>query len=117
MQKAKLSEYATLLTAVPLLTNAPPFIRVILDNMRPCFDEHGNAQVAIGITGTGQNPYHRITYRNSSGESVLFGCYDGKAPRPHWDGASSGWGLKTMEFEEVEILLGLVSGVLAKKAA
>jgi hypothetical protein len=85
----------------------------ILDNLHKCKKQHGDAIVAIGVTGTGQSPYYRIMY-SADGNLEVFDTFFNNhvsfsvEDRPITGGES--WSIKYMTLEEVTTLRGKIKG-------
>jgi hypothetical protein len=76
--------------------------------MLACAREHGDAYVRIGITGTGQKPYFRVTYRavDKPQEEVIYGSYyDNGESLEEGHAVSYNWSTRAMSFGEVDAFL------------
>jgi hypothetical protein len=70
--------------------------------MRQCNAVHGNASIRIGITGTGQKPYYRVTYLSPTGNEQIFGSfYDNHDPLENGFVETDNWSTEPMAFDEV----------------
>jgi len=97
-------EDSTIATVWPGLTHRHAYVRGVLDKLRKCKKENGNAAVRIGVTGTGQKPYYRIFYfSDNGGEAVITGSYfDTHAPFDETQVAmTDNWSSQHMDFSEV----------------
>jgi hypothetical protein len=98
----KIPADSTIETVWPHLTNQKPYVSGALHKLRQCNGMHGNASVRIGVTGTGQRPYYRITYTLSDGDEQIFGSfYDNHDPLGNGFVETSNWSSRSMLFDEV----------------
>lgn len=75
-----LASDATIADVVPTLQNPEEYLRVVLQNMFDCNQKHSRVLVRIGITGTGQVPYHKVSFIDPDGLENVYAAYDGKHP-------------------------------------
>lgn len=105
-----LARDATIADVLPTLQKPEDYVRTILSNLSVCKREHGNALVRIGVTGTGQVPYHKITYVEPDGSEQLFAAFDGKHRFQGVEVGAAAWSTSGMDFVEVQGLLGKIRG-------
>jgi hypothetical protein len=94
------------------LTHQREYIAGVVDKMRLCMRNHQNASVAIGITGSGQKPYYRITYKaHGTGTTTIFGSfYDNHEPLESAFATSSNWSTETMNYGELLAFFRIKTG-------
>lgn len=96
---------ATIATVWPHLTHQRDYVRGVLQAMRRCNAKHLNSSVRIGVTGTGQKPYYRISYapQDGGGELEIFDSfYDNHDPFESGFAATNNWSSRSMTFTEVQ---------------
>jgi hypothetical protein len=103
---------ATVETVWPTLTHQRDYVGGILHKMRQCLREHGNAYVSIGITGSGQKPYYRITFQVPSYEvPQIFGSYyDNHDPLEIAFADTSNWSLASLSYDSLLDLFARKTG-------
>ena len=97
----------TIIEAWPHLINQRLYVAGAYQKMRMCFKQHGNAEVRIGVLGTGQKPCYRITYKHlPKGDEVIFGSFwDTHDPLENEHAETNNWSTRTMSFTQVEAFL------------
>lgn len=99
-----LAQDATLATVWPHLTHQRDYIAGLFNKMKICVKQHGNADVRLGVTGTGQKPCYRISYRTAEGSQIFGSFWDNHQPLDNEVAKSENWSKTTMSFEQVEVL-------------
>ena len=66
----------------------------------------------IGVIGNGNVPYHKVIYRGTDGDDVLFYAYDGLHEFSCGVSDSSTWSSADMSIEAVSSLLAEIRGVV-----
>jgi hypothetical protein len=110
IDRIRLPTDATIADVIPTLQNPEEYLRVVLDNMFRCKQERDSPLVRIGITGTGQVPYHRVSFTGANGDEELFGAFDGRHPFKEGNTLERSWSSATLTIEEVQELLGQQRG-------
>jgi hypothetical protein len=82
--------------------------------MRPCWREHGNAYVKIGITGEGKAPFHKVTYFDESGLENLYGWFANSVMGAPSDAEKNSFSTASMSYEKVEQLIASIRGFVIK---
>jgi hypothetical protein len=86
----------------PHLTYQKDYVSGALQKMRQCNQAHGNSSIRIGVTGTGQRPYYRVTYNAPDGSEQIFASfYDTHEPLENGFVDSGNWSDKSMTFDEL----------------
>ena len=99
---AALPKSATVITVWKHLTHQKQYVSGVLHKMRQCKAAHGNAQIRIGILGSGQKPYYRITYLLPSGDEEIFGSfYDNHDPLESGFAKTGNWSDTTISFDQL----------------
>jgi hypothetical protein len=102
----KILSDSTIRSVWPHLTNQRDYVAGALNKARLCNKENGNALVRIGVTGSGQKPCYRVSFRNLSGTEAIFGSYwDTHAPLDNEHAINTNWSTETMTYEEVHALM------------
>jgi hypothetical protein len=97
---------STLATVWPHLTHQRDYVAGVRHKAKQCNDEHGNAFVKIGVTGSGQKPCYRIFYKTDEGGDEIFGSYwDMHAPLDNERALNTNWSTAAMSFDEVHALM------------
>jgi hypothetical protein len=91
---------STIASVFQYLTHKDNYVRWALQKMRECNKAHGNSSIKIGVTGTGQKPYYRITYK-ANGEKIFGSFYDNHEPLEIAFADTSNWSRKSMTFDEL----------------
>jgi hypothetical protein len=114
-KSALLAPDATLEDVRSTLTKPEDHVAMVLSTMQPCRRKHGNAQVRIGVTGTGKVPYHKVVYLDDDGAEQLFASFDGHNPDHKNKVHEHTWSTRAMSFAEVQGLLGRIRGSALKR--
>jgi len=72
--------------------------------------------VRIGITGTGQEPSHKVVYHDPNGEEVTVEAFGGRVPF-ETPLQTHAWSAVAMTFADVQKLLGEIRGFRGIKAS
>jgi hypothetical protein len=97
-----LSSNATLIAVWPHLAHQKSYVSGALQKMRQCNSAHGNSQIRIGILGSGQKPYYRITFLSSLGQEEIFGSfYDNHDPLENGFAKTGNWSTVATGFDEL----------------
>src|SRR5450631_1096448 len=97
-----LSSNATVITVWPNLVHQKIYVSGALQKMRQCNAAHGNSLIRIGILGSGQKPYYRITFLPPSGQELIFGSfYDNHEPLENGFARTGNWSTATIGFDEL----------------
>jgi hypothetical protein len=103
---AKISADATIETVWPHLADPRVYVAGARQKMMTCANQHGNAHVCIGITGTGQKPCYRIIYKTPAGSEIVYGSYwDNHDPLENGDAITNNWSTASMDFNQVDAFL------------
>lgn len=108
---------ATIATVYAHLTHQQEYVRGVLQAMRQCNAKHLNSSVRIGVTGTGQKPYYRVSYLpHAGGDDEIFGSfYDNHEPFEIGFAATPNWSSRSMSFVEVQDFFADAIGFKGKK--
>lgn len=113
----KIAPDSTIETVWPHLTHQKPYVSGALQKMRQCNAAHGNATIKIGITGTGQRPYYRVSYVSAPESERIFGSfYDNHDPLENGFVETNNWSSRSMTFEEVLGFYANAIGYAGKRA-
>lgn len=97
---------STISTIWTKLADPRPYVGGILGKLRTCSNEHGNAYVVIGITGSGQKPCYRVFHKSPAGTEVIYGSYwDNHQPLDNQDAITANWSSSSMSYAEVDAFL------------
>lgn len=101
-----LSDDATIETVWPHLAHPREYVAGVRHKMLNCSQQHGNAHVCIGVTGSGQKPCYRVFYKSPAGADIVFGSYwDNHDALAIEDAITNNWSSKSMDFEQVDAFL------------
>ena len=93
-------------TVWPHLTHQRDYVAGARHKAKQCYDQHGNAFVKIGVTGSGQKSCYRVFYTETGGSEVIFGSYwDTHDPLDNEQAINTNWSTAAMTFEEVHTLM------------
>lgn len=93
---------ATVITVWPHLAHQKSYVSGALQKMRQCNSVHGNSLIRIGILGSGQKPYYRITFLSPSGQEEIFGSfYDNHDPLENGFAKTGNWSSVAIGFDEL----------------
>jgi hypothetical protein len=70
--------------------------------MDTCLKAHGSANVRIGVTGSGQKPCYRITYKAGDSEAIYGSYWDTGNPLDREDALNTNWSTAAMDFAELD---------------
>ena len=112
---SKLASNTTIADLLPTLQRPEEYVRVVLANMHACKRVHGNAMVKVGITGSGQVPYHKITFFTAEGSEELFDAFDGKHRFKGVEVGTASWSTENLSFDQVQALLGSIRGFTSNR--
>ncbi|KQP00286.1 hypothetical protein [Methylobacterium sp. Leaf91] len=102
----KIASDSTIATVWPHLTNQRNYVAGARHKAQQCRDQHGNAFVKIGVTGSGQKPCYRVFYKGADGSEVIFGSYwDMHDPLDNERALNSNWSSVAMTYEEIHALM------------
>lgn len=97
---------STIETVWPHLSHQRAYVAGVLDKMRKCAKEHGNAFVKIGVTGTGQKPYYRVFYKINEEKKEIWGSfYDNHEPLENGFVETNNWSSASMSYQAVSDFL------------
>jgi hypothetical protein len=103
MMPKQLPPDSTIATVWPFLTYQRPYVAAVRHKMKVCAEQHGSAHVLIGITGTGQKPCYRITYKTADGEEAIYGSWwDNGDPLQKEDALNTNWSTASMDFAQLD---------------
>jgi hypothetical protein len=98
-KSGKLPSNATIKTVWDSRLQSPQkWLTEVLSHMEECRSRYGNAHVRIGVTGLGITPFHKVTFRDASGEPT-YGAWDRTAPFDPL--RSPDWSTESMSLDEV----------------
>jgi hypothetical protein len=101
-----LESNATIASIWDRLADSRLYAARVYQNGRRCENEHGNANIRIGITGSGQKPCYRVSYFDSSGASKVWGSFwDMGDPLDGQQIDSENWSSASMALSELKDLL------------
>lgn len=109
MASKKLTADATLEDVLPTLSKPVDYVCGVLDHLFKCQKKHGNAHVAIGISGKGLKPYYRISFSTAEGDQVFDTFFDNHVSFAVEDLPTTGgtsWSSKSMTLEQIATLRG-----------
>lgn len=113
----KIASDATIATVWPHLAHQRDYVAGARHKAKQCKDQHGNAFVRIGVTGTGQKPCYRVFYKTPSEGEEIFGSYwDMHDPLDSQHAINTHWSTAAMSFDEVHALMLAKHSPAAKKA-
>ena len=115
MNKTGIEPNAIIADVVPTLSDPEEYVRLIVATMAPCYKEHKNARVRIGITGEGKMPYHKITFADRDGIETFYGAFGGFNQFRDVKIHESTWSTAFTTFEDVQALLGKLRGWKGKR--
>ncbi len=93
---------STIITVWPHLVHQKGYVSGALQKMRQCNTAHGNSMIRIGILGSGQRPYYRITFLSPSAQEQIFGSfYDNHDPLENGFAETGNWSVKPTKFDEL----------------
>ncbi|MCK1298066.1 hypothetical protein IVB33_10030 [Bradyrhizobium sp. 24] len=99
---ATIPEDSTIETVWAKLVYQKDYVSGALQKMRQCTKLHSNSSIKIGVTGTGQRPYYRVTYKSYDGSEQIFGSfYDTHEPLESGFVKSENWSSRSMTFDEL----------------
>ena len=103
----RIAANSTILSVWNKLTYSRDYGTGVLQKLRTCRNEHGNSQVKIGVTGSGQKPCYRITYsKPGSDAEMIYGSYwDNHDPLESEFVLTQNWSSELIPFEELESFL------------
>ena len=112
----KIAPDSTIETVWEKLTHQKPYVSGALQKMRQCTKANGNAQIKIGVTGTGQKPYYRIMYLDKNEVLTIFGSYyDNHEALENGYVDTNNWSTATMSFAELETFYSNAIGYSGKR--
>jgi hypothetical protein len=93
---------STVITVWHSLVHQKSYVSGALHKMRHCNAAHGNSLIRIGILGSGQKPYYRITFLTSCGQEQIFGSfYDNHEPLENGFAETGNWSISTIAFDDL----------------
>lgn len=97
---------ATISSIWALLADGRLYTARVYQMARKCENEHGNASITIGVTGTGQKPCYRVTYVTDDGAHNIWGSFwDMGDPLENEQAINQNWSGQSMTIAEVKALL------------
>jgi hypothetical protein len=97
---------ATIATVWPHLTDPRGYVAGARQKLMTCAEQHGNAYVRIGVTGSGQKPCYRVFYKSADGSETVYGSYwDNHDPLEISDAVTPNWSSASMDFGQVDAFL------------
>jgi len=102
----KIAPDSTIATVWPHLTHQRDYVAGARHKAHLCNEQHGNAFVKIGVTGSGQKPCYRVFYKTADGVEEIFGSYwDTHEPLDNEHAINTNWSTAAMTYEEVDALM------------
>ncbi|WP_244480968.1 hypothetical protein [Methylobacterium sp. Leaf102] len=102
----KIAPDSTIATVWPHLVHQRSYVAGVLNKVRLCNKEHGNAFVKIGVTGSGQKPCYRVFHLEADGSETIFGSYwDMHDTLENEHALNANWSIAAMSYEEVHALM------------
>jgi len=96
---------STIATVWPKLAHQRQYVARARLKMETCAKLHGSASVRIGVTGSGQKPCFRITYKDGDAEAIYGSFWDMGDPLEKEDAQNQNWSTAAMSFAEVDAFL------------